>query len=47
MIYQCKVCGYVYDEREGCPWFGIPPKPFEDLKDFRCPVCGSRDFERI
>ncbi len=47
MLYQCRVCGYVYDESEGCPWHGIPPTRFEDLKDFRCPICGNKEFERL
>jgi len=46
-MYQCKNCGYVYDEREGCPWFGIPPKPFKELRGFKCPICGGTDFEEI
>lgn len=39
MLHQCKVCGYVYDEKEGCPWFG----KFE----FKCPICGNKDFEKL
>jgi len=47
MLYQCKVCGYIYDENEGCPWHGIPPTPFEKLGDFRCPICGNKEFNKI
>jgi len=47
MLYQCKVCGYIYDEREGCPWLGIPPTPFEELRDFKCPICGNKEFEKL
>ena len=46
MKYVCDVCGYVYDEAEGCPEAGIAPgTKFEDLpEDFECPLCGvSKD----
>ena len=47
--YQCKVCGYVYDEAEGDPEGGFEPgTPFEDLPaDWVCPVCsvGKEEFE--
>jgi flavin reductase (DIM6/NTAB) family NADH-FMN oxidoreductase RutF/rubredoxin len=41
--YQCTVCGYVYDEKEGDPENGIAPGTrFEDLPDgWVCPVCGT------
>lgn len=41
--YVCTVCGYVYDEAEGCPEAGIKPgTKFEDLPaDFTCPLCGA------
>ncbi len=49
--YQCKVCGYVYDENEGDPDNDIPPGTnWEDLpEDWVCPVCGAskEDFEKI
>jgi rubredoxin len=40
--YVCEVCGYVYDEEEGCPEKGVAPgTKFEDLpEDFVCPLCG-------
>ena len=40
--YVCDVCGWVYDEAEGCPDMGIEPgTAFEDLADdFVCPLCG-------
>ena len=42
MKYVCVVCGWVYDEAEGCPEQGIAPgTKFEDLPDdFACPLCG-------
>jgi rubredoxin len=49
MLYQCKVCGYVYDESEGDPWNSIPPTPFDELKDWKCPICGNskENFEKL
>ena len=40
--YVCDVCGWVYDEAEGCPDQGIAAgTAFEDLpEDFVCPLCG-------
>lgn len=40
--YVCTVCGYVYDESEGCPEQGIAPgTKWEDIADdFVCPLCG-------
>ena len=40
--YVCDVCGWVYDEAEGCPDQGIAPgTAFSDLpEDFVCPLCG-------
>ncbi|MBQ2952412.1 MAG: rubredoxin [Clostridia bacterium] len=42
MKHVCEVCGWVYDENEGCPEQGIAPgTKFEDLpEDFECPLCG-------
>ncbi len=41
MKYVCDVCGWVYDEAEGCPEEGIAPgTKWEDLpEDFVCPLC--------
>lgn len=48
--YECTVCGYVYNPKDGDPDNGIAPgTPFEDLPDdWTCPVCGaSKDqFEK-
>lgn len=41
-LYECEMCGYVYDPAIGDPENGIAPgTPFEDLPDtWTCPVCG-------
>ena len=41
MKYVCEICGWVYDEDEGCPESGIAPgTKWEDVPgDFECPVC--------
>ncbi|MBE7088468.1 MAG: rubredoxin [Clostridiales bacterium] len=48
--YVCDVCGWVYDEAEGCPEEGIAPgTPWENLpEDFACPLCGAgkEDFSQ-
>lgn len=47
--YKCKVCGYIYDPKEGDIDSGIEPgTAFEDIpEDWTCPVCGvsKEDFE--
>ncbi|CAI9102477.1 OLC1v1000759C1 [Oldenlandia corymbosa var. corymbosa] len=42
-IYECRSCGYKYDEGAGDPSYPIPPGlPFEKLPDdWRCPTCGA------
>ncbi len=48
--YVCKVCGYVYEPKEGDPDSKIVPGTrFEDLpEDWVCPVCGAgkEEFEK-
>lgn len=41
--YICSICGYVYDEAEGCADAGITPgTKWDDVdKDFVCPACGA------
>ena len=43
LVWECDICGYIYDEKsEGAL--------FEDLpEDWECPICGvgKEDFERI
>jgi len=42
-MYECRVCGYIYDSRKGIPEKGIAPGTrFDELpKDWRCPGCGA------
>ncbi|GAU11597.1 hypothetical protein TSUD_345890 [Trifolium subterraneum] len=42
-IYECRSCGYKYDESVGDPSYPIPPGfQFEKLPDdWRCPTCGA------
>jgi len=41
--WRCRVCGYVYDPRDGDPENGVPAgTSFADLpEDWVCPVCGA------
>lgn len=47
--YECKVCGYIYSEAEGCEEQGVAPgTKWADVPDgFECPVCGAgkEEFE--
>jgi rubredoxin len=49
--WECKVCGWVYDEETGDAESGAAPgTKFEDLPDdWVCPLCGApkKDFEKI
>lgn len=49
--WRCRVCGYIYDPKEGDPENGVPAgTSFADLPDdWVCPVCGaSKDaFEHL
>ncbi|RWR95149.1 rubredoxin-like protein [Cinnamomum micranthum f. kanehirae] len=42
-IYECRSCGYLYDEAAGDPSYPIPPGlQFGKLpEDWRCPTCGA------
>lgn len=48
-LYQCTLCGYIYDPEIGDPENGIAPgTPFASLpEDWTCPLCGAAksDFE--
>ena len=48
--YVCKLCGYVYDPKEGDSESGVKPgTKFEDLPaDWVCPLCGAGkgEFEK-
>ncbi len=43
MTKVCDLCGWEYNEEEGCPEAGIEPgTKWEDVpEDFVCPVCGA------
>lgn len=49
--WQCVVCGFVYDEKEGLPEEGIAPgMRWEDVpEDWACPDCGvsKTDFDMV
>jgi rubredoxin len=49
--YECTVCAWVYDPKEGDPDGGIAPgTAFEDIPDdWTCPECGvgKDDFELL
>lgn len=49
--YMCVICGFVYDEAEGCPEEGIAPGTrWEDIPPtWVCPECGASkdDFEMM
>ena len=42
-LWQCQICGYLYDPLNGDQENGIPPgTAFEDLpEEWTCPVCGA------
>ncbi|GAB4835970.1 hypothetical protein Ancab_000889 [Ancistrocladus abbreviatus] len=42
-IYECRSCGYRFDEAAGDPSYPIPPGlPFDRMpEDWRCPTCGA------
>ena len=50
-FYECVVCGYVYDPKEGDPDGGVAAgTPWEDIPDdWVCPTCGAgkEDFVRV
>jgi rubredoxin len=45
--WQCKVCGFIYDEAKGLPDDGIPPGTlWEEIpEDWVCPDCGAAKSE--
>lgn len=49
--WQCSICGYVYDPRNGDPEHNVTPgTPFDKLPDdWTCPECGAgKDlFEKV
>uniref|UniRef100_J3MS48 Rubredoxin-like domain-containing protein n=1 Tax=Oryza brachyantha TaxID=4533 RepID=J3MS48_ORYBR len=42
-VYECRSCGYRYDQAAGDPSYPVPPGlPFGQLPDdWRCPTCGA------
>jgi rubredoxin len=50
-MWRCLACGLIYDEAEGWPDDGIPPKTrWADIPaGWCCPECGARkdDFEMV
>lgn len=50
-VWQCIVCGYVYDEAKGDPEHGIAPGTrWEDVpENWECPDCGvaKADFDMV
>jgi rubredoxin len=50
-VWQCVVCGFIYDEKAGLPEEGIKPgTAWADIpSDWVCPDCGvaKADFEMI
>ena len=49
--WQCRTCGYIYDEVEGDPLEGHKPGlRWKDVPDdWECPLCGTpkADFDMI
>ncbi|GAB4348111.1 MAG: rubredoxin [Gammaproteobacteria bacterium] len=49
--WQCVVCGFIYDEKEGLPEEGIAPgTAWADIpEDWECPDCGvsKASFEMV
>ncbi len=43
-VWECKLCGFIYDEKEGLPEEGIAPgTAWKDIPaDWLCPVCGVK-----
>ena len=50
-VWECIVCGFIYDEAKGIPEDGIAPGTrLEDIpEDWSCPDCGvaKADFEMV
>ena len=50
-VWECLVCGFIYEEALGLPDEGIAPgTPWEDIPDdWACPDCGvtKSDFEMV
>ena len=50
-VWQCRSCGYMYDEEAGDALEGFAPGTrWQDIPDdWVCPMCGSakRDFDMV
>ena len=50
-VWECIVCGWIYDESQGFPEDGIAPGTlWDDIpQDWSCPDCGvtKQDFEMV
>lgn len=50
-VWECVVCGFIYDEESGLPEEGIAPgTKWEDIPaDWACPECGvaKADFTMV
>lgn len=46
-VWQCRTCGYIYDEEQGDPMEGIAPGTrWSDLPpNWVCPLCGTAKDE--
>ncbi|MEP6968275.1 MAG: rubredoxin, partial [Pseudomonadota bacterium] len=42
-VWQCRTCGYLYEEAEGDPGEGLPAGTrWADIpQDWICPICGT------
>ena len=45
--WECVICGFIYDEKEGLPKEGIKPgTKWDDIpEDWECPDCGTSKFD--
>jgi rubredoxin len=50
-VWQCIICGFIYNEAKGLPEEGIAAgTPWEDVPEtWQCPDCGAgkTDFEMV
>ncbi|WP_078084716.1 FAD-dependent oxidoreductase [Microbulbifer mangrovi] len=48
-VWECQICGWIYDEAQGSPDDGIPPGTrWEDIPDdWVCPECGATKDEFV
>ena len=48
-VFECTICGFIYDEEKGLPEEGIAPgTKWDDVpEDWQCPDCnvGKSDFD--